>query len=223
MPKHDDWWQITQTEARGETYAFFARLLREEASAELLCLLRKVPEEAKGAETVGEGQVLLDRYLAEIGLRDDKQVLSELATDFAGLFLNAGSRPVHPYESVYTSPERLMMQEARDRVRQIYAVAGLARSGSLPEPEDHIALEMEFMRHLCARTAEAIEERNAERVRAHLHLQQEFLKDHVLRWVPQFCEDLARNAATGFYRALACLLRDFLESERSLMDEQRPM
>ncbi len=56
-------------------------------------------------------------------------MIAELVADFAGLFLNASSHPEHPCESFYTSPEHLLMQEARDQVRQVYIGCGLAQWG----------------------------------------------------------------------------------------------
>ncbi len=209
---------IAQAKNRAATYALFSLLLRQEVSAELLRRLRKMREGAGASEAAGEGLILLDRYLSKTESLQEQHVLDELAADYAGLFLNAGDRPVHPYESVYTSPERLLMQQAQALVRQVYAASGLVLSRG-NEPEDHIALEMEFMSHLCSRTVNASEEGDQKAVRARLKSQREFLEDHLLRWAPQFSEDLKHFAATGFYRALGCLIRDFLELEKELATE----
>jgi len=203
---------------RADSYALFARLLREEISPEVLEQLRRKWDGSNDPEAGGEGQSAINHYLlATISLGEDR-VLADLAADYAGLFLNAGGRPAHPYESVYTSPDRLLMQQARDDVRQIYAAAGLSRSGGWHEPEDHVALEMEFMGRLCFRAVAALERGNAEEARVHLESQRRFLENHLLAWVPRFCEDVIRNAGTGFYRGLGLLLRDFLAFERDLID-----
>jgi anaerobic sulfite reductase subunit A len=207
---------IVQTMGRRETYALLARLLREEISLELLHQLRAMRDDS---ESAGDGHILLNRYLSGIERLENEQVIAELAADFAGLFLNASSHPAHPYESFYTSPEHLLMQEARDQVRQVYTTSGLALSGKFREPEDHIALELEFMSHLCLRTVAASEAGDLEMTRVQLQSQREFLVDHLLRWAPRFCEDLVRHAATDFYRALGHLLSDFLELERETMAE----
>lgn len=212
---------ITQIKRRGETYALFARMFRQEVTPDLLRRLRKMRNEISDPEAVGIGYILLDRYLSSIEALDDNQAIAELAADYAGLFLNAGSCPVYPYESVYTSPEQLLMQEARDKVQRMYASCGLTLSGEFHEPEDHIAFEMEFMSHLCFRAIAASEEGNAETARAHLRSQREFLKDHLLLWIPRFCEDLVTNATTDFYRALGYLVRDFLQLEKTLFAEWR--
>jgi len=209
---------IVQHKDRAGTYALFARLLRQEVSADTLRRLRKMREGADDSECAGEGLILLDSYFSKTISLEEQQVLEELAADYASLFLNAGDRPVHPYESVYTSPERLLMQVAQEQVRQIYAASGLVLSRG-GEAEDAIALEMEYMSHLCSRTANASERGDREAVRAHLNSQREFLANHLLRWAPQFSEDLKRCAATDFYRALGCLIRDFLQLEKEIVLE----
>jgi len=210
---------ITQTRYRQETYALFSRLFRQEITPDLLRRLRKMRSGIPDPEAAGKGYILLDRYLSSTEALEDDQVVLALSADYAGLFLNAGSCPVYPYESVYTSPGQLLMQEARDQVRRMYVACGLTLSDQFHEPEDHIALEMEFMSYLCFRSTVASEEGNAETVQVHLHSQREFLQNHLLLWAPRFCDDLVKNATTDFYRALGYLVRDFLQLEKALIAE----
>ena len=52
----------------------------------------------------------------------DGTVLTELAVDYVRAFIGSGNdgfSAAYPYESVYTSPKRLMMQDARDEVRAV--------------------------------------------------------------------------------------------------------
>lgn len=37
--------------------------------------------------------------------------------------------------------------------------------------------------------------------------------DHLASWVPSLAQDVEKRAATGFYRGLAALTRDFIEAE----------
>lgn len=203
---------------RGDSYALFARLLREEISSGLLSQLREKWGGFDDEEAGGEGRHVMHQYFLATGSLGEDRVLADLAADYAGLFLNAGGRPAHPYESVYTSADRLLMQEACDDVRRIYAAEGLRRSGGCREPEDHVALEMEFMSRLCSRAVAAIEMGDVEEARIQQEIQRKFLESHLLVWVPRFCEDVILNADTGFYRGLGFLLRDFLAFERDLLD-----
>jgi len=184
----------------------------------MLALLCRARSQSSSREPEGQGEGLLNHFLSEVQQGDCDQVVAELAADFAGLFLNASVHSVHPYESVYTSPERLLMQDARDQVRKIYKTHGLGLSGEWNEPEDHIALELEFMSRLCARIAESYEKSDSKNFRLDCKAQRDFLTDHLLRWAPQFCEDLACASTTDLYRALGLLLGEFLETERVQLD-----
>lgn len=59
---------------------------------------------------------------------------TDLATEYTSLFLNAGRNTVFLYESVYTSEERLLMQEAQDEVLSEYRKEGLDKISELREP-----------------------------------------------------------------------------------------
>jgi TorA maturation chaperone TorD len=207
---------IVRARERGESYALFARLLQSEVTRELLLNLRTWLQESCEDDPTGEGLSLLRRYLTSTSQAGEARVLEELAADYAGLFLNAGAAPVHPYESVYRSPANLLMQEAWDEVRLTYAAHGLALSGERREPEDYLGYEMEFMSHLCSRAIEACEVNDRQAVQANLQSQREFLAKHLLLWAPQFGEELVRNATTDFYRALGGMICEFLREEREL-------
>lgn len=142
-----------------------------------------------------------------------------LAAEYAGPFLNVGKRPACPYESVYTSPERLLMQEARDEVLAVYREEGLSRSEALKEPEDHIAIEFEFMAHLCQKAVAAFEQGDRAACLASLEKQRSFLEQHLLVWVPDFCRDVEGAATTDFYRGVAQLTAEFLVEEREALGE----
>ena len=92
------------------------------------------------------------RYLARRG-PDARQ---DLAVDYARVFLAAGvyeGETAVPYESVYTSPEGILMQDSRDEVVRAYRRWGLAIPRDLNVPEDHLAFELEFMGRLSERIA----------------------------------------------------------------------
>ena len=205
-------------QSRAASYALFARLFRQEISPELLDQLRNSRKAFAGTEAAGEGERLLDRYLEATAAMGRDQAVTELAADYAGLFLNASDHPAYPYESVFTSPEHLLMQQARDEVRQAYAAAGLGRSEDLHEPEDHIAFEMEFMGRLCDNTLKAIEQEDLAAARTHLQTQQQFLEKHLLVWVPAFSGEVVHNATTDFYRGVGALTRDFIRFEKETIE-----
>lgn len=204
---------------RADTYALVSRLFRVEIDQEALDGLRAMcfPAET-GNEKVDQGYKLIVSYLNTLW----ENSLTELAVDYARTFIGHGYdayAAAYPFESVYTSEKRLMMQEARDEVLAIYRSAGLDKADSWKDEEDHVALELEFEQILANRTVEALKRNDESEALDLLTTQKNFLDDHLVVWVPMMTEDMKRFAQTDFYKGLACLTEGFLETESLFLRE----
>ena len=82
-----------------------------------------------------------------------------------------------------------------------------------------MALELEFMQTLAARTAEAASANDEETADDLLSKQASFLDRHLLNWVPAFAEAMGRTARTDFYRGVALLLVAHLREDRALVKQ----
>ena len=178
---------------RARTYGMLARLFREEVDRETLAELQGMRFPAStGNATVDEGYHLLYAYLKAAW--DDS--ITELAVDFVRTFIGHGVNgysAAYPFESVYTSERRLMMQEARAEVLQTLRENNLKR-GAWTEGEDHVALEFEFMQRMS-------------------------LQEHLLNWLPLLVGDMRLFARTMFYQGLAQLAIGFAEEDDALLTE----
>jgi TorA maturation chaperone TorD len=111
--------------------------------------------------------------------------LDQVQGEHTRLFINAYPRvPCPPYESVYREGE--LLGDVADRVALEYCRWGLL-SG---EHVDHAGAELEFLAFLL--TLGTFES---------LAAADRFLKEHVLRWMPTWAEDLVLASQLGFYRA----------------------
>ncbi len=205
---------------RSATYSFLAQLYKQEVSVEQLeHLIPALAEEGADQDTTGQGHDLLRQWARQVQGSDLKQVASELGAEYVRMFysgLHVGG--VYPYESVYTSPDHVMMQEAHTQVRRLFQQENLNRDPSSKEPEDHIAFEFEFMAYLCDQAAEALET-DPDVARAYLQKQKAFLDEHLLVWVPDLCRDLADATRSDFFRGLAQITAEHLSMERETVDE----
>jgi anaerobic sulfite reductase subunit A len=202
---------------RAGTYAFLARIYRVEADQALLERISGM-DLTTGVEEpdISEGYAILDRFVSTT----TESTLTELAVDYAKIFLGVSrGSGAFPYESVYTSEDRLFMQEARDEVLAAFRAEGLDRSDDFNEPEDHIALEFEFMAYLCQNALTAFQESEDEKALGYLEKQKAFLEEHILNWVPDFCRDVVEIAQTDFYKAAAKITHGYLNLEREIIDE----
>lgn len=198
----------TETEARALTYSFLAHAFLEEVTVGFLEQLAAHPPALEGE---------LAEFAAELSPDDLDAVRADVVADFSALFLGMSANPVSPYESVHTSSKRIMMQESRDQVVALYQAEGFRRSAQINLPEDHIGFELEFMTCLCRKEADALQAADAAAAGSAIGAQKAFLSDHLLAWVPQFCDDVERQARTGFFRGLAQTLRGFLALEKDLL------
>ncbi|MBF0465092.1 MAG: molecular chaperone TorD family protein [Nitrospirae bacterium] len=143
----------------------------------------------------------LKEALGEIDTESEKE-LEDLLWDFTQLFIGPYKMLCPPWESVYTSSKRLMMQEAHDEVRTFYHEAGLAMN--TPDiMSDHIGAELNFLAVLLQKmNIESEKRQNC------LYLTKRFIDEHLRAWIPQFTNDMEAAADTDFYKALAQTTRN---------------
>jgi TorA maturation chaperone TorD len=204
---------------RCSMYGFLARVYRVEVDQDLLDRMTDMNLSVEvDAPEISQGYAILRRFLQN----QRESALTDLAVDYARTFLGAGlvgGDGAYPYESVYTNADRLVMQDARDEVLKLYREEGLDRAREFNEPEDHLALELEFMAYLCQRSAAALKAGDNGGALGYLQKQHEFLAKHLLAWVPAFSQDVQRLAREEFYRAVAKITVGYLNMERELIGE----
>ena len=200
-------------EARSSTYALLARLYRKEIDEELLDELHEMLYPMNtGNDDVDRGYLLIATYLSNLWTDS----LTELSIDYTRCFIGVGAEAfsaAYPYESVYTSEKRLLMQEARDEVLSLYRACGIAKAEDWTDAEDHIALELEFEKVLCERTVKALRSGDEDAAFSLLEAQQSFLEEHLCAWVPMMMADLKRFAHTKLYSGLAYLTEGYLDTD----------
>ncbi len=201
---------ISITEQRSATYGLLSRLYRVEVDEEFLKEMKgmRFPA-ATGNSQVDEGYRLIATFLSNTW----GNTITDLAIDYVRTFIGHGVdafSAAYPYESVYTSEKRLMMQDARDEVLAIYRSQGLDKQETWKEAEDHLALELEFMQILANRTVDALKAGDEDAAIDLLTTQKNFLEDHLMAWVPMMTSDMRRFAKTDLYRGLASLTDGFM-------------
>ena len=203
---------------RARSYGMLARLFREEVDLATLRELQgmRFPQ-ATGNAAVDAGYHQLYDYLKRAW--DDS--VTELAVDYVSTFIGHGVNgysAAYPYESVYTSERRLLMQEARAEVLATLRENELKR-GDWNEAEDHIALELEFMQRMALRAAEALAEDAEDEAVAYLRTSYDFLENHLINWVPMMVTDMRMHARTLFYQGLGQLTLGTIQEDEAVLRE----
>lgn len=203
--------------ARKGFYEFLASMYKLELTDEQIEALakRQLPVDD---EHVGAGYATIKEYLRH----RDAGTRQELAVDYAHVFLCAGmyeQMTAPPYESVYTSEEHLLMQDARDSVLACYLDEELGLPADNTTPEDHLSFELQFMAKLVEREQAALEAGDEARCAELQAKQRAFSDEHLANWVPRLCADVRAHAQTAFYRGIADVTEGFLELEDQMIGQ----
>ena len=209
-------------------YNFLSRCYKKEVDEDFLVMLVSLMPYIENIafqsdiDNMSKGVALLRKVsdsLTELDAEGKKSFLLDLARDFAYLFL-IGVKSVPYSESVYLSPEHLVKQEPRDRVLKIYRETGFIVSKEFNEPEDHIAVEFEFMARLSSLVCESIDRGDNEGISNYLDCQKTFMEEHLNKWIHQFTGFLVRAAEErNFYKAVAYLTEGFMEADYGFIKE----
>lgn len=195
--------------SRAKRYQFLSTLFRDEISLELIKAMQK-DEFLDGFNESVTGCGFLDLINgAEVMTRclknnDAEKLQKELSYDYADIFLNAGANPVFPYESCHVTGEPVVMQKPVFELREYFRKAGVHKNSDYKDLEDHVAVQMEFLRYL-------LENGNED-------LYRDFFKNKYTKWVSSFCDQLVGSTQTDFYQGLALFTRGAMMCENMRLE-----
>lgn len=197
---------------RNNIYAFLYRIFLEEPPEQLAIDL------VKGTFSIPANMLHLNPYMDEgIDLlitymekcKNVSEVDETLREEYTRLFIGPGRLPAPPYESMYR--DHRMHGPSLLELKQFYREVGIERHG-YAEPEDNIAFEMRLMNYLGEKMLQEDKETS-------LELQKRFMDEHLLKWVPDFCDELFASDQSDFYKGIAKFTKGFLFFDRSALNE----
>ncbi len=146
--------------------------------------------------------------------------LLDLAAAYAKLFLGAGGqRSAPPYESAYYNEKGTLFQKPTSDMNVILNELGISIESSLKEPADHLGVQLNVLAEYIDREAQAEANGDYEAACALHQNQLWFLSNHLLNWVPSFCDGCERFDTSGFYKSLAIALNTWLSVDMSCLNE----
>jgi len=201
---------------RQRYYDLLVSLFWKEPAGELLLSLSDgIRERIDAAQNLhpllAQGWEEMDHFLKET---PSEQLVEAVADEYTRLFIGPHSTQVYPYESFYLTGN--LLDRPLANLRTFLRAVGIEKQEGYVEPEDFVAFEMEVMRWLSSKQISAA---NPEEEKRWLEVQADFLKEHLLVWVPACAEDIEKAPGASFYRGAGMVLRGFLEVERNLFRE----
>ncbi len=204
-------------------YSLLHKLFGREPDAELLNILTdEHTGEAFGLLSEEEKDIM-DRtatFLKEI--REEKQnpaFLEEAKDGYTRLFIGPVSLVAPPWESVYGQKDAMLFQESTLEVRNTYRQFGLIPEGYPHVADDSLALELHFMALLAQRSLDAFYAGKNDDLSADLNGSLEFLKKHLLVWVPKFLERMKSARSNILYPQMCLVLDEFLRKDAAILQE----
>lgn len=214
--------------SRSRVYGFLAAVYNRSpdhqfaegvSSADLGSFLASLAEREGLPQDVREGVRLIERFSRASKGKPVDEVRTELTVERTRLL--RGVRPDHgpppPYESLYRGSEGQAETRVSAAVAREYAQAGVALADGMREQPDYVGLELDFMRHLTEKEAEAWAKNEPDEAETYLDLEQAFLREHIVRWIPRFCDVVIEQADLDFYRGMAQVTKGFIEDELQKM------
>lgn len=160
------------------------------------------------SEAMGRALSALNGFFRRMGDNPWREVSEAASVEFTRLFRGVKRHysPLPPYESVYREDSSHVFGEVTMAVHHEYRRFGLDLANGLSgEPPDHISFELEFMYFLCRQEAEAWERGDEEEALRLRETEHEFLAEHLLTWLPKFCDEVRKHDQLGLFCSLADL------------------
>lgn len=159
------------------------------------------------------------RRLLESLNANDEQYLDTLLSEYTRLFQVPGESYVYPWESPYIHNDKMLFQESTLDVRKRYREYGFEAVEYGHFPEDHLSMMLDFLAHLSSRAFDSFSVGRDDDLERVLLSQQSFVADHLLNWLPSFCDELSQKDRLGFFIAFAEALHAFLQADMLFMEE----
>ncbi len=193
-----------------EDLAALSLLHKGEVNKPLLEEMKKVnfPKNLAFELSSAEGKKIIDEFYSYIqNLKTDEETIDKLAADYSAIYLT-GFYGVYPYESPWFDEDKLAFQEQMFKVRKWYKKYGLEAEDWRKMPDDHIALELEFLSFLLKKgDRQAIEDAL------------NFLKEHPMQWFKEFAVKTTQRSNSDFYSLLSLLTWAYLLDLKDILEE----
>lgn len=193
--------------AVADDIAVLARL-HDDPSPEVIDALAAIPptqwlQLGLGSARAADGRALLADALTAWSGPVPQDASDEIAVDHANIYLLYTYRAA-PSESPWRDPEGLERQSPMFDVADWYRRHGLAAQDRQKRPDDHLVVELQFLAWLIDPSTGPAELAEAAA----------FLDQHLLAWVPQFCDRVATRCATPYFAGIALLTAAYLDELR---------
>ncbi len=205
-----DWNELAESARfRSDIYGLLATVFRQEPNLDLIRELRGPPLWGVFSDLgVDLGEVFFTT--------PETQLVDILGLEFTRLFIGPDNH-ISAHESIFAEMDQGIggLWGARTvAVKNFIETTGLDYNPEFNGVPDHVSVELEFMQKMSEWEARKWRQEDRENAEFCLKVQRMFLEQHLLSWLPQFCDVVVKQAELRFYAGVAELTRNFLEFEQ---------
>lgn len=146
-------------------------------------------------------------------------VLDKVRMEYTRLLIGPERLPAPPWESVYLREERLLFQESTLEIRKYYLKYNFQPAEYPHVADDHLGLELDFMAKLSEMAEKSYKVEDFNTLLSLLQEQENFIKNHLIIWVPLFAEKMQESRTSYLYPNMAILLKQFLTIQLKVLNE----
>ena len=196
---------------RSNIYGLLAAIFRQEMTSDLLKQI-KTPPILGIFSTLGIN--LNNGFLK----KPEHELLEDLAVEYARLYIGPGKH-ISPHESVHRKRDDgqwgQLWGPSTAEVKKFIESAGLSYQSEYTGLPDHISVELEFMQQVTLAEEKAWKEGDTDLARVCLENEKKFIEEHLVDWIPDFCDKVINEAELPFYRMVAELTKKFIVFEKN--------
>lgn len=212
------------TPGRRDLYRFLSAAFLDAPDPELLGRLRDESLQAALREWFSTEVMEWFQHVRET--MDSEDFAGAAKREFTNLFLVPGGQYVAPYESVFRDTREiegleisgLLLGPSAVAVQKWYRLAALEIRPDFTELPDHIGLEFHFLAYLCAKEQEFADAGDTGKQTRAREMERDFLKAHVLSWLPDLAAQIRAKARLPLYPALCSLAVEFCQNDLATLE-----
>lgn len=219
---------FNDTMGRAAVYEYFSYVLKLPVEQEFIGLSKKYVEvfanlsSEYNNDDMAYGVEILKKYVElEESTKDTASLLEELNIQWTSIFLTGASNVPCSSSVAITGME---MDAPWERVMEYYEIRGFKKPEDYTESDDHIAMELLFMREMNGLIIDMHNKGLDENIKDVLKEQYVFLNNYMYDWISSACREMASFCEnTGFkyplYLAVSYLLLGFLSYDKEYLAE----
>lgn len=219
---------FNDTMGRAAVYEYFSYVFKLPVEQEFIGLSKKYVEvfanlsSEYNNDDMAYGVEILKKYVElEESTKDTASLLEELNIQWTSIFLTGASNVPCSSSVAITGME---MDAPWERVMEYYEIRGFKKPEDYTESDDHIAMELLFMREMNGLIIDMHNKGLDENIKDVLKEQYVFLNNYMYDWISSACREMASFCEnTGFkyplYLAVSHLLLGFLSYDKEYLAE----